>query len=110
VSKSKVTILALAVTLLASNAWWLYHMLDTGITLTYQDVSLHDTREALDQALAILPLVARPDASRAQVLSAAASAAQYPDSFEKDGYIWVGRLGLKFNEGGQFVKAVASSQ
>ena len=108
-SASKITIVVLAATLIASNAWWLYHTVDMGITLTYQDVSLHDTKEALDQTLAILPLVARPGASRAQVLSAAASAAQYPNSFEKDGYVWVGRLRLKFNEAGEFVD-VASSQ
>ena len=107
---SKVTILVLAVTLVASNAWWLFHALNTGITLTHQDVSLQDNKEALAQALAILPLVARPGASRTQVLGAATSAANYPDSFEKDGYVYVGRLGLKFTEGGQFVEAVPAWQ
>jgi hypothetical protein len=106
--KSTVAIGVLAASLIGSNAWWAYHALDSGVTLMYADASLQEHHEALAQALAILPVAASPDADPNQVLMAAQRAARYPDSFEKDGFTWVGRLGLRFNESGRLIEAVPS--
>lgn len=106
--KYRVTIGLLLVALVSSNGWWAYRLLDAGITQTYMRVSFDSTSEALAQSLNILPIVARPGATRNQILAAA----QVPDDsvgpFEKEGYVWVGQLGLQFNEQGQFIKAVTS--
>jgi hypothetical protein len=107
-SKAKITIIALVITLFASNAWWAYRLLDAGVTQTYMSVSLTDNSQALSQTLAILPVVARPDVSRSEVISAAKQASNDTDSFEKDGFIWVGKIGLRFNDNGQLVEAQKS--
>jgi hypothetical protein len=32
------------------------------------------------------------------------------EPYEKEGYVWVGQLGLKFNPQGQFEKAIAGPE
>ena len=104
-SRTKIAIVSLAVALLASNAWWAYHALDHGVTLTYMGVSLDDNKEALSQALAILPLVASRNASRETVLAAARLPGDKSEAFEKDGFVWIGKIGLKFDPNGKFLEA-----
>jgi hypothetical protein len=107
--KYRVTISVLLVAFILSNAWWACRSLDAGITHTYMRASFDTTSEALAQALAILQVVGRPDATRDQVLAAAQLPKDAVGPFEKNGYVWVGQLGLKFNEKGRFVKAVAGA-
>ncbi len=95
----------LATALVASNMWWAYHAVDTAITLDHQGVSLREHHEALAQALAILPIVARCDAIPAQVLETARRATSDTTSFEKEGFTWIGRLGLKFDSAGHLAEA-----
>lgn len=102
---ARIGIVALVTALVASNGWWAYRMLDEGITITYLDASLKDNQVALSQTLAILPVVARGEASREQVLAAAKIPGDDSDAFEKDGFVWVGRIGLKFDEHGRFLSA-----
>ena len=104
-TRAKGAIVLLAVTLVASNLWWVYCLLDTGVTQTYMSVALDDNKQALAQTLALLPVVARPGVSRSEVLAAARSAEPSAAPFEKDGFVWVGQIGLKFNERGQLVEA-----
>ncbi len=104
-TRSKGAIVLLVVTLVASNLWWAYRLLDTGVTQTYMGVALDDNKQALAQTLALLPVVARPGVSRSEVLAAARSAEPSAAPFEKDGFVWVGNVGLKFNERGQLVEA-----
>jgi len=96
---------ALAVALIGSNAWLAYRNLDAGVTATYRQVSLEDHRTALAQVLAILPLAVRPGATRAEILEAARRDDK-TEPFEKDGYVWVGRVGLKFDGSGHLVDVV----
>jgi hypothetical protein len=70
-SRSKLTIIGLVVVLVASNAWWAYRLLDAGISQTYLGVSLEDNKEALNQALMLLPVVAQANISRERIISAA---------------------------------------
>ena len=97
----------LTVALVATNALWAYRVLDLGVTLTYQGASLEENQQALSQALAIIKTSAKPNASRAQVVEAAQKAWPSSEAFEKEGYLWVGRLGLRFNESGRLVEAVS---
>jgi len=105
---TRVTISALALALVVSNSWWLYGAIDRGVTATYREVTLQEHHEALAQALAILPVVAAPGATQQEVLAAAQAAVDGPDSFEKDGFVWVGRLGLKFDSSGRLAEVETS--
>jgi hypothetical protein len=107
-NKHNITIGLLLLTLLLSNGWWAYGALDTGVTLTYLKVSFEEHQTALRQALAILPVVANPRSIREEVLNAAKKHSPECEAFEKDGYIWIDRLGLKFDSNGRFISAVPS--
>jgi hypothetical protein len=106
-NKPRIAIAALALALVASNAWWAYRLLDAGISLTYSRASQEATSELLSQILAVLPIVAKPGASRSEVLAAARIPNDPTGPFQKEGFVWVGQLGLQFNEQGRFVKAIA---
>ena len=106
--KANVTIGLLVLALVGSNAWWAYQVLDAGVTATYRDAALDDHQEALAQALAILPIVADPEATPEEVLAAAKGLSRTSVSFEKEGFLWIGGLGLKFSPGGRLVEAVPS--
>lgn len=100
-SKSTLTITILAVALVASNAWWAYRTLDAGVTYTYQSVALEDNQEALKQALAAIKASSSPNATKEKIIAAARGSLPSADIFEKDGYVWVGKIGLRFNSNGQ---------
>jgi cell wall-associated NlpC family hydrolase len=104
VTRSTIWIASLAIALVASNGWWLYTAVDAGVTASYREVSFRDHREALSQTLAVLPVAADLKATRADVLAAAAKVAASKTSFEKDGYVWVGRLGFGFDASGRVNK------
>lgn len=105
--RSTVTISLLAAALVVSNAWWAYRILDAGITYTYQRASLEESRQALSQALAIIKASGASNPSRTRIIAAAQEALPAEEPFEKDGYWWVGRLGLRFNDAGRLVEAKA---
>jgi hypothetical protein len=106
VKKATIAIAALSAILVGSNAWWAYQVLDAAVAHDYQGASLEENQQALGQSLAILKVAAAKGAARRQVISAAHAAWPEVEPFEKDGYVWVGRLGLRFNEAGQLVEAV----
>ena len=108
-NKSRITIVSLAIALVASNVWWAFQVFDAGVTHTYMRASHESTSELLTQTLALLPVVVKPGATRSEVLSAAIVPGDSTPPFEKEGFVWVGGLGLQFNEQGQFVRAVAGS-
>jgi hypothetical protein len=101
----KTAVVLLVAALVVSNVWWAYRVLDCGVSLTYRDASLSDHQIALEQAIAVLPVVARVDHDRAAVLAAAHSSIQDPSEFEKEGYVWVGRLGFRFGSDGRLIGA-----
>ena len=106
-SKSRITIVLLTFAFLASNAWWAYRVLDAGVTQTYMRAEYDTKSELLHQTLSVLQAVAKPSASRNEVITAARIPNDPVGPFEKEGFVWVGQLGLQFNEQGRLVKAVA---
>jgi hypothetical protein len=106
--KAHISILVLSIALVGSNAWWLYQAYDVAVTGEYQAVTLRDNHEALAQALAVMPVVARPEATREQVIRAAQAATHLRDTFEKDGFTWIGRLGFKFDDSGHLTEVAPS--
>jgi len=105
--RTTIIISLLTVALVTTNALWAYRVLDLGVTLTYQGASLEENQQTLSQALAIVKASADSSASRTQLIEAAQKAWPSSEPFEKDGYLWVGRLGLRFNNNGRLVEAVA---
>ena len=103
---SSIAILLLVVALFGTNIWWAFRMFDAGISYTYQGASLEQNEQALAQSLAIINTLGSSNSSRSQVIKAAQEAWPSTEPFEKEGYLWVGRLGLRFNAAGQLVEAV----
>jgi len=102
--RTSIAILLLSVALVASNAWWLYRTVDSGITHTYAMQTCDEDSEALQQALSMLPVAAQPGTSRDSVIAAARRGADEV-VFEKDGFTWVGRLALRFDAQGRLLEA-----
>jgi hypothetical protein len=102
---SKLKFALLTVALVLSNVWWAYKLFDAGITQTYLGQSLLDNREALAQAIHLLPAVARPGTGQPEIVAIARRHSSGGEPFEKDGFVWVGKIGLKFNERGQLIEA-----
>ncbi|MBN9395408.1 MAG: hypothetical protein J0H83_09195 [Candidatus Melainabacteria bacterium] len=102
--RSKLTI-CLAVLLFLSNGFWLYLFIDQAITRSYQSESQRRRDNALAQLLAILPVANRINATSADIIRVARQTASFDfPPFEKDGLVWVGNLGLKFNKAGRLVE------
>lgn len=100
-------ILALIVVLISTNAWWAYQLLDASVTLMYRDDSLRLNARALSQALAVIKVVSTADGKRDEIVSAVTTVAgDGTEPFEKEGYLWVGDLGLRFSEDGRLLEAV----
>lgn len=105
--RTTIAISLLGITLVVTNAWWTYRLLDAGVSYTYQGASLEENQQALSQALAIIKVLGTNNASREQIVQAAQAAWPSTEPFEKDGYLWVGRLGLRFSQAGHLVEAVS---
>ena len=88
----------LILVLVTSNLWWMFQLFDAGVTATYMGHSLEANKKALSQTIKILPIVADRNADREQIISAARLADDTSEPFEKDGLIWVGMIGLKFDK------------
>ena len=80
--------------------------MEAGVSYTYQGVSLELSRESLSRALAIIRVPGACDASRRQVIKAAQQASPSVAPFEKEGYVWMGELGLRFDASGHLVEVM----
>ncbi len=103
-SRSKAVIAALAVALVASNAWWVYHSIDRGISHSYLEASYFTTSELLKQTIAVLNAGGGASATREQILRAAQLGDPTNAPYENEGYVWVGQLGMRFDAQGQLKK------
>lgn len=101
--KQTIAIIALSITLLTTNAWWAYNAIDFGITHTYAMQTCEEDAQALKQALTILPLVATHSSSPSDIISAA-RLWHDEQPFEKEGFTWVGRIGLRFDTQGRLAE------
>ncbi len=96
--------LILIVLLIGTNAWWCYQAFDYGVTTTYTQNSLDHHKEALDQTLSIIPLVTSESSSRESIIKSLETDFGLSDVFEKEGYVWTGRIGLRFDERGRLLE------
>lgn len=100
--RSTLTITALVVLLVLSNAFWLYQIFHARIR---EALLMAERREALTQIFALIPVLAQKP-NRARIIATAADGTLNKVAYEKDGYVWVGSLGLRFTDNGQLVEAV----
>ena len=107
-AKSNWIIGVLIALLIATNGWWAYNSLDAGITHSYSQVSLENNKEALAQSLAVIEAAAQTDATKQSIIQAAQTVGSNSEPFEKDGYVWVGSIGLKFDSIGHLTNASRS--
>ena len=109
VKRSAVAIGLLSAALLVSNAWWVYSAVDVAHAYTDQQSSLRLSDEALSQALAIIKVAADPNTTRDKIVAEATrSARDASEPFEKEGFLWIGSLGLRFSESGRLLEATPS--
>ncbi len=90
-----VTVVLVAL-LVTSNAYWLYASIDTAITLSYRDDHIRQLDAALTQAQQLLPVAYAAEDKTSFIV--ATQALLDDQSFEKDGCIWIGQLGFKFDD------------
>jgi hypothetical protein len=103
--KATVALIGMSAALLITNAAWLYAFVDAAVSYTYLEDSYRRAKGTAGQALSLLPVVARPDASKETVLAEALRGYEGKDVFEKDGMTWIGELGLRFDSAGVLVDA-----
>ncbi len=103
--RSTIAILALSAALVATNMFWLYKLVDAGISYTYLQTSYDDARGTALQALALLPEVARQSTNREAAIDAVQRVQPQAMPFEKDGFVWVGDIGLRFDSAGRLLEA-----
>ena len=97
----KTLISILTVLLLGSNAYWLFALIDTGVTLTHRDQHIRDLKEANKELSQMIPMLIKSK-SKAEIVEIVSNlTAEEP--FEKDGCIWIGRVGLKFSVSGELL-------
>ncbi|HEX6592904.1 MAG TPA: hypothetical protein VF050_12985 [Moraxellaceae bacterium] len=103
-NRKKVALAAVITGLMITNLLAIHAAVDCGISLTYLDDSATHSGMALQQTRAILPLVAKGAERQAIVQAVQATQTAPVAPFEKDGYLWVGELGLKFDQDGHFLE------
>jgi hypothetical protein len=101
VRKTTIAIIGLSSVLVLSNLYWIYTLLDAGVSYTYLEDSYRHAQSTAEQALALLPEVARSTATRQSIIDAAVRARPGVQPFEKDGYLWIDELGLQFDASGR---------
>lgn len=87
----------------AANAWLAFLVLDAGITQTYMGDSLQRNRTALLQCIAVTNEVLASGAGRETLIAKARSVSGETFTFSNDGHLWVGPLGMHFDEEGRLV-------
>ena len=92
----KIIITILVALLLITNAFWLYQVVDTGVTNTYREQHIYELEETRKQLMATLPAVAFK-VNQMEIVSAARKFTKQ-EVYEKNGCVWIGWLGFRFDQ------------
>ena len=109
-TRSNIAIAGLVAALVGSNAWWAYGALDRGVSFTYLQASYDSNTQLMNQSLAVLRTVLASKIGRNEVVRAAQLGDTGIQPFEKDGYVWVDQLGLKFDKQGNLTHAITGQE
>lgn len=91
----KIAVFILGILLVGTNAFWLYHVVDSSVTDFYRDDTIRSMQRTQDQLMAVIPELAGSQ-DRQKVVGIFQSATD-EEPFEKAGCVWVGSVGLKFD-------------
>jgi hypothetical protein len=94
----------LVVALILTNGWWFFGTMNSLVTDKYQGQMLYERAEMLKDLIVVSPELAAGK-SKEEIVSLA-EAATGEESYEKEGAVWVGWLGLVFNEEGELVEVI----
>jgi hypothetical protein len=94
----------LIVALILTNGGWFWGSMNSVVTDKYQGQMLYERAEMLKDLIAISPELAKGK-SKEEIVSLA-EAATGEESYEKEGAVWAGWLGLVFNENGELVEVI----
>jgi hypothetical protein len=84
----KTAILILSILLLLSNMFWVYYVVDTGVTLSYKDQYIFELEQTRNQLSATLQGFIK-DEKKEDIVKAAGKFTNQK-IFDKDGCTWVG--------------------
>lgn len=98
---SKIAVGVCLILLVISNAFWLHAAIDDGVTQKYEGQVIYELSNSKKQAEGMLGK-ALAGKNKVEVTTLAS---QFTDlePFEKDGCLWVGWYGFKFNPDGELV-------
>lgn len=104
ISRSTVIITSLLLLLVGSNLYWIYAGLDQAVTEKYNEQMLYERLEALAASQKVI-LNIGADHSREELVSRVSLAlSPQSDAFEKDGWVVIGWVQLRFDETGRLVE------
>jgi hypothetical protein len=102
----KITTFVLIILLIGSNAWWLYSAINTGVTNMYKEQMIYERTEMLKQLISVTPELSSAK-SKNEIVSIVKKSTDLAP-FEKEGFVWVGWTGLKFDNEDKLVKVTPS--
>lgn len=90
------SIIVLSTLLLASNIFWIYHIIDTGVTISYRDQQIYELEETQKQLMVTFPAVAKKLTKKEVIVIAS----QFTDQtgYEKEGSTHIDWLRLRFDK------------
>lgn len=100
----KITTLLLIIALLGTNGWWLYNAIDAGVTNKYRDQIMYERSGMLEQLISVIPELSS-DKSRNEIVAILEKSTE-SESFEKEGAVWIGWVGLEFNDTDKLIKVI----
>lgn len=99
--KPKLAIVVLIAALIASNLYWFFRMIDHGYHITDMQTTFDNCVTATDQVFSLVPILASGEYSREDIVKAAKGDDPEMFVFEKEGYLWIGRIGIRFSAEGR---------
>ena len=102
----KITTFVLIIALIGSNGWWLYSAIDAGVTNKYQEQMMYERTGMLKQLISVTPELSS-EKSKNEIVTIVKKSTDL-EPFEKEGAVWVGWTGLKFDEKDKLVKVIPS--
>ncbi|MDJ0818798.1 MAG: hypothetical protein QNJ58_21490 [Desulfobacterales bacterium] len=102
----KITTIVLTIALISSNVWWLHSAIDVGVTNKYQEQMMFERSGILKQIISVTPELSSAISKNEIVTIVKKSTDLEP--FEKEGVVWVGWTGLKFDDKNKLVKVIPS--
>ena len=92
----RITTFVLIIALIASNGWWLYEAIDAGVTNKHQEQMMYERTGMLKQLISATPELSS-EKSKNEIVTIVKKSTD-KKFFEKEGTVWVGWTGLKFDD------------